>query len=131
LLDLATGQLSVVDAIAGRHVVSMAQQPGGGPLAVISWDCPEYEPGAFTARLHIVDPLAGSAIGLVCPGLEACSPVWWQRADGWHVAWLAAVPPAGAAAVLDIAVAADGTAAGEPVDLTAAMPVCPVGACPG
>jgi dipeptidyl aminopeptidase/acylaminoacyl peptidase len=125
LLDLATGQLSVVDSIAGRHVISVAQQPGGGPLAVMSWDCPEYEPGAFTSRLHLIDLLADTATDLGRLGLDSRSPAWWQGADGWHVAWLAAVPPADAAAVLDIAVPADWTAAGEPVDLTAVMAACP------
>lgn len=125
LLDLASGELSVVAGLAGRHVVGMAQRPDGGPLAVMSWDCPEYEPGAFTSRLHIADLDDGTAADLARLGLEARSPAWWQGADGWHVAWLAAVPPADGAAVLDVAVSADGTAAAEPCDLTAGMTACP------
>ena len=49
LLDLASGELSVVAGLAGRHVTDVVQRPDGGPLAVVSWDCPEYEPGAFRA----------------------------------------------------------------------------------
>lgn len=48
LLDLASGELTLAAGLAGRHVVDVAQRPGGGPLAVVSRDCPEDEPGAFT-----------------------------------------------------------------------------------
>ncbi len=120
LLDLTTGELTLAAGLAGRHVVDVAQRPGGGPLAVVSWDCPEDEPGAFTSRLHITDLDARTAVDLGLMGLEARSPAWWQDSDGWHVAWLAAVPPANATAVLDVAVPA-----GEPVDLTAGMTACP------
>jgi dienelactone hydrolase len=127
LLDLASGELTLAAGLAGRHVVDVAQRPGGGPLAVVSWDCPEREPGAFTSRLHIVglDADAGTAVDLGPIGLEAHSPAWWQASDGWHVAWLAEVPPAGATAVLDVAVPADGSAMGEPADLTASVTACP------
>jgi dipeptidyl aminopeptidase/acylaminoacyl peptidase len=126
LLDLASGELSVVAGLAGRHVVDMAQRPDGGPLAVVSWECPEFEPGAFTSRLHIVDVDDGTAAGLTRLGLDARSPAWWQSAEGWHVAWLTAVPPTWGAAVLDVAVPADSTAGLEPDNLTDSMTACPV-----
>jgi len=125
LLDLATGELAVVPGLAGRHVVAVAQRPDGGPLAVISWERPEYEPGVFTSRLHLVGLDDGSQTDLGATGPEASFPAWWQGTDGWHLAWLALVPPANSAAVLDVAVRADGTAAGEPGDLTASMTACP------
>jgi dipeptidyl aminopeptidase/acylaminoacyl peptidase len=120
LLDLASGELTLAAGLARRHVTDVAQRPGGGPLAVVSRDCPEDEPGAFTSRLHIADLDAGTAADLGLTGLEARCPAWWQGADGWHVAWLAAVPPAYATAVLDVPVPAGG-----PVDLTAGMTACP------
>jgi len=40
LLDLASGELTVAAGLAGRHVTDVAQRPGGGPLAVVSRDCP-------------------------------------------------------------------------------------------
>lgn len=125
LLDLASGELAVAAGLAGRHVVAVVQRPGGGALAVVSRDCPEDEPGAFTGRLHITDLDAGTAVDLGRLGFEARSPAWWQGRDGWHVAWLAAVAPANALAVLDVAVPVGGTAAGAPVDLTAGMTACP------
>ncbi len=125
LLDLASGELTVAAGLAGRHVVGVAQRPDGGPLAVVSWDCPEYEPGAFTSRLHIVGLDGGAAMDLGRLGLEARCPAWWQGTDGWHVAWLAFGPSGCGAAVLDVAVAADGTAAGKPRELTAGMTACP------
>lgn len=125
LLDLASGELVLAAGLDGRHVVDVAQRPGGGPLAVVSRDCPEDEPGAFSGRLHITDPDAGTAVDLGVMGFEAHSPAWWQGRDGWHVAWLAAVPPANASAVLDLFVPAGGIAAGAPVDLTVGMTACP------
>ena len=131
LLDLASGEFTVAAGLAGRHAVGVAQRPDGGPLAVVSWDCPEYEPGAFTSRLHVVDLADGAASDRAGLGRQARSPAWWQGADGWHLAWLAAVPPADATAVFDLAVGADGTTAGdrtiaaEPRNLTAAMSACP------
>jgi dipeptidyl aminopeptidase/acylaminoacyl peptidase len=125
LLDLASGELTVVAGLAGRHVVGLAQRPGGGPLAVVSWDCPEYEPGVFTSRLHMVGLDDGTAADLGRLGVEARSPAWWQGADGWHVAWLAAVPSGNGAAVFDVAISADGTPAGKRDDLTAGMTACP------
>jgi dipeptidyl aminopeptidase/acylaminoacyl peptidase len=121
LLDLASGELSVVAGLAGRHVTAVAQRPDGGPLAVMSWDCPEYEPGVFTCRLHIADLADGTAADLGPLGLEASSPVWWQGAGGWHVAWLEMLPPGEGNAVLDIAVCAPA----EPENLTAGLTVCP------
>jgi dipeptidyl aminopeptidase/acylaminoacyl peptidase len=121
LLDLASGELSVVAGLAGRHVTAVAQRPDGGPLAVMSWECPEYEPGVFTSRLHIADLDDGTAADLGPLGLEADSPVWWQGVGGWHVAWLEMVPPGEGTAVLDITVSAP-TA---PENLTAGLTVCP------
>ena len=122
LLDLDSGELSVVAGLAGRHVTDLAQRPDGGPLAVVSWDCPEYEPGVLSARLHIADPVGGTATDLCELGREAGSPAWWQDTDGWHVAWLEAVPPGEGTAVLDIAVSAGG-----PANLTTGMTGCPDG----
>jgi dipeptidyl aminopeptidase/acylaminoacyl peptidase len=121
LLDLASGELSVVAGLAGRHVTAVAQRPDGGPLAVMSWECPEYEPGVFTCRLHIADLADGTAADLGPLGLEADSPVWWQGAGGWHVAWLEMVPPGEGNAVLDITVSAPAS----PENLTAGLAVCP------
>jgi dipeptidyl aminopeptidase/acylaminoacyl peptidase len=130
LLDLVSGEFTVVAGLAGRHVTDIAQRPDGGPLAVLSWECPEYEPGVFTSRLHLVSLAArpardGAVTDLTRLGLEACSPAWWLGADGWHIAWLELVPPGIAMAALDLAVPADGTAAGEPADLTAGLSACP------
>jgi dipeptidyl aminopeptidase/acylaminoacyl peptidase len=140
LLDLASGDLSVVAALAGRHVTAIAARPDGGALAVASWDCPEDEPGAFSGRLHILDLADGTTADVARLGLEARSPVWWRSPDGWQVAWLANVPLTDASAVFAIAVppggtaiegatadgtTADGATAGEPVDLTAGMSACP------
>ncbi|MBO0806597.1 MAG: PD40 domain-containing protein, partial [Nocardiopsaceae bacterium] len=61
LLDLDSGELTVVGELAERHVADVAQRPDGGPLAVVSWDCPEFDPGAFTSRLHVVG--AGDGAG--------------------------------------------------------------------
>jgi dipeptidyl aminopeptidase/acylaminoacyl peptidase len=127
LLDLASGELTVAAGLAGRHIVGLVQRPDGGPLAVMSWDCPDYDPGAFTSRLHIVDLDEGTAADLGRLGFEERSPAWWRGADGWHVAWLAAPPSGCGTVVLDVAVSADGTVAAGPEDLTVGMTACPAG----
>jgi dipeptidyl aminopeptidase/acylaminoacyl peptidase len=128
LLDLASGELTVVAGLAGRHVVDLAQRPDGGPvaaLAVLSWECPDYEPGVFTARLHVAGLDDGNVVDLGPVGQEAHSPAWWRGGDGWHVAWVAAVTPGENAAAFDVAVPVAGTPAGEPANLTAEMTACP------
>jgi dipeptidyl aminopeptidase/acylaminoacyl peptidase len=108
LLDTGTGRAVTVAGLAGRHVTEAAARPGGGPLAVISWDCPPDEPGALTARLHVVDPGTGQARDLGPAGLDARDLAWWQAADGWHLAWLRITPPGvvGGMAVFDVPVPA-------------------------
>ena len=78
LLDRATGDLTVAAGLDGRHVTGIAQRPGGGPLAVLSQDCPEADPGSFTSRLHVADLAAGTAADLGPAGRDARSPVWWR-----------------------------------------------------
>lgn len=128
LLDLESRDTGLVGGLGDRHVVEVVQRPDGGPLAVISWDCREDEPGAFTARLHVVDPRTGTAQDLGRVGLGARSPAWWSADGGWHLAYLAVTPPGpvGGLAVFDVPVPASG-AAGEHRNVTAGMSVCPAG----
>jgi dipeptidyl aminopeptidase/acylaminoacyl peptidase len=126
LLDLVTGGLRTVDGLADRHVVEVAQRPDGGPLAVLSWACPDIDPGALHVRLHLVDPVTAAVQDLGPIGVESGSPAWWQLGDAWHLAHLAMTPPGlvGGLAVFDTAVPATGPA-GEQRNLTAGMTVCP------
>jgi dienelactone hydrolase len=127
LLHLGTRELRVMAELGDRHVVDMVQRPDGGPLAVISWSCPEFDPGMFTADLHMVDPATGGLLDLGRMELLACSPIWWSVRDIWRVAYLAVTPPGlvGGLAVFDVAVPEPGAAAGEHRNLTAGMDVCP------
>lgn len=130
-----------VKALGDRHVVAIGQRPDGRALAVISWDVPDDEPGALTARLHVVDLAADTAQDLGRAALDAGSPVWWREGDAWHVSYLGLTPHAmsGGAAVLDVTVPAagdaDGADAATPLwgnvvggahrDLTAGFDSCP------
>jgi dipeptidyl aminopeptidase/acylaminoacyl peptidase len=127
ILDLGRRETAVVDPLAGRHVVAVAQRPDGGPLAVISWACPDDEPGAFTARLHVADLETGDVRDLGPAGLDARSPAWWSDGGRWHVAYLAVTPPGpvGGTAVFDAPLPAEGAPATEHRNLTAGMTVCP------
>ncbi len=127
LLDLVTGKLAVVAGLGDRHVTEVVQRPGGGPLGVVTWARPEDEPGAYTARLHAVDPGTGAVTDLGAAPIGAGSLAWWQAADGWHLAYIAITPPGsvGGTAVFDVPVP-DG--AGEPgghQNLTAGLDRCP------
>jgi hypothetical protein len=103
LLDLGTRELTAIGGLGDRHVVEVVQRPDGGPLAVISWDRPEDEPGAFTARLHVVDPETGHVRDLGPLELDAHSPAWWRAGGRWQLAYLAVTPPGpvGGTAVFD------------------------------
>ena len=124
LLDLATGELRVVDGLGGRHVVELAQRPDGGPLAVLSWGSPDIDPGVRTVRLHLADPETGAVRDLGPAGLEAQSLTWWHDGDRWHLAYLGRPRLVGSAAVYDVQLPAAGRA-GEHRNLTEGMPVCP------
>lgn len=127
LLDLGSRTVRTVDGLGDRHVVQVVQRPDGGPLAVISWACPEEDPGAFTAELHVVDPRTAAVHDLGPAAPEAHTPAWWAGDDGWHLSYLAPTPPGPTAgtAVLDLVVPAHGSAA-EHRNLTADMAVCPM-----
>jgi dipeptidyl aminopeptidase/acylaminoacyl peptidase len=120
VLDVDSGELRALSGLAGRHVTGLSPRPDGAAIAVVSWDCPDYDPGVFTARLHITDPGDGSAADVCAVGLEAQSLAWWRGPDGWHVSWLEAQQPAYATAAFDVAVAT-----GHPENLTADLAVCP------
>lgn len=126
VLETATGASHPLPP-GDRHVVEVAQRPGGGPLAVLSWSTPAVATGCLEAELHVVDPVDRTVTPLGPAGVEAMSPTWWHGPDGWHVAHLAVTPPAlvGGYAVLDTAVPPDGRP-GPRRNLTAGLPCCPV-----
>ncbi|MBF9069566.1 S9 family peptidase [Streptacidiphilus fuscans] len=137
-------RLTGLGALDGRHVVTAEVRPDGRALAVISWDVPAEEPGAWTARLHVVDLASGAAQDLGPTAMYADSPVWWRAGGGdghdahdWHVSYLGTTPPGGAGgrAVLDVTVPESGVAALPAAatsadacrhrDLTEGLDVCP------
>jgi dipeptidyl aminopeptidase/acylaminoacyl peptidase len=128
LLDPVAGDLRPIGELGDRHVVTVEQRPDGGPLAVISWACPDDEPGAFTAVLHQVDPETGKTRELGPIGLDAGSPAWWHDGCHWHVAYLAVTPPGpvGGLAAFDVTVPADDETVAEARNLTTGLDVCPV-----
>lgn len=115
-------RLRLLDALGirvlygNRHVTEIAQQPGGGPLAVLTWSSPELDPGLLTPELHVVS-LSGEARDLGPAVVEAHSPVW-RRAGAWRIAYLALTPPS----------LRSGLAVYDTVDgnLTRGLPACPV-----
>ena len=98
-----------------RHVNAVVQQPGGGPLAVLTWSSHEIDPGLLEPELHMVD-LDGGVRDLGPAVVGAHSPVW-RKAGTWRIAYLALTPPSlqSGVAVYDVI---DG-------NLTAGMAACP------
>jgi dipeptidyl aminopeptidase/acylaminoacyl peptidase len=82
LLDLDTGEFSVVDGLGDRHVVELAQRPDGGPLAVLTWNAPDIDPVHFSCELHVVDLDTGKVRYLGRAASEASSPIWWNTGAG-------------------------------------------------
>ena len=122
VLDLATGELRPVGGLGRRHVVELAPRPDGGPLAVISWESPDKDPGIQTNELHMVDLETGVVIELGRIETMARSPAWWRADGSWHLSYLAMPGPFGGYAVYDIAVPASAVVHR---DLTEGMAVCP------
>jgi dipeptidyl aminopeptidase/acylaminoacyl peptidase len=130
VLDLARRELTAVDGLAGRHVIEVVQRPDGGPLAVLSWACPDDEPGAFTARLHVADAQTGQVTDLGPTSLDSRSLAWWRAGQRWHLAYLAVTPPGpvGGYAIFDVTVfdvTVFDVTVFEHRNLTAGMTVCP------
>ena len=123
LLDPVTRELHAADDLGGRHVVELAPRPDGGPLAVISWESREDDPGAITNELHVVDPATGVVHDLGRVAAFARSPVWWADDGTWHVAYLAEPDPFGGLVIYDTV---PGTSS-PPRDLTEGMDVSPNG----
>src|ERR1700733_7441046 len=123
LLDPLTRELHAADDLGGRHVEELAPRPDGGPLAVISWESQENDPGAITNELHVVDPATGVVHDLGRVAGFARSPVWWADDGTWHVAYLAEPDPFGGLVVYDTV---PGTSA-SPRDLAEGMDVSPTG----
>jgi dipeptidyl aminopeptidase/acylaminoacyl peptidase len=122
-LDPVTRELHAAGDLGGRHVVELAQRPDGGPLAVISWESRENDPGAITNELHVVDPATGAVHGLGRVAGHARSLAWWADDDSWHLAYLAEPDPYGGFAVYDTVPGA----AASPRDLTTGTDACPDG----
>jgi dipeptidyl aminopeptidase/acylaminoacyl peptidase len=121
LTDSATRELRTVGDIPGRHVVELAQRPDGGPVAVVSWESQEIDPGTITNELHVVDLDTGIVhdLGRVAGGAQSLA--WWADAGTWHLAYVAEPDPFCGFAVYD---AVPG-ASWSPRDLTRDMRVCP------
>jgi dienelactone hydrolase len=98
-----------------RHVDAVTQQPGGGPLAVLTWSSHEIDPGLLEPELHVV-ALDGEVRDLGRAVVGAHSPVW-RKAGSWRIAYLALTPPSlqSGVAVYDVV---DG-------NLTSGMAACP------
>src|SRR6202034_2284021 len=122
-LDPVTRELHAADDLGGRHVEELAQRPDGGPLAVISWESLDNDPGAITNELHLVDPATGVVHDLGRVAGFARSPVWWADDGTWHVAYLAEPDPFGGLVIYDTV---PGTSS-PPRDLTEGMEVSPNG----
>ncbi|MEU4624883.1 S9 family peptidase [Actinoplanes sp. NPDC023801] len=127
LLDLRTGRIATPGVFAGRHVVEVRQRPDGGPLAVLTRAAADSDYGPRTGRLHLFDPVTGTAEDLGPVGAEAYSLAWWLSADGWHLGWIALTPPLlqAGTAVFDLALSS-----GARSNRTADLPMCPTELCP-
>jgi dipeptidyl aminopeptidase/acylaminoacyl peptidase len=126
LLDLRTREVRTPAAFGDRHVIEVAQQPGGGPLAAITWATPEADPSGYEPRLHLLDLDSGTTQDLGRAGVAASFLAWWHAENGWHVAYLAKTPLSlvSGDALFDVAVPASGET--EHRNLTSGMTVCPL-----
>ncbi|TNC29694.1 alpha/beta hydrolase family protein [Amycolatopsis alkalitolerans] len=118
LYDLREGGLAPLGDFGDRHVVEVAQRPGGGPLAVLTWSKPEIDPGSYEPEVHLVEDGAVTNLG---PATAEASSLTWR---GPELAYLGKTPPGlvGGDAVFGL-VPGEGA---EHRNLTAGEPRCPV-----
>lgn len=90
IFDAEDASWSRIDAFGDRHVVAAAVRPDDAMIAVISWATALDDPGAFTARLQVVDLAEEKVVDLGAVGVDAGSPVWWSAGGQWHLAYIAA-----------------------------------------
>ncbi|BCJ33982.1 hypothetical protein Athai_14850 [Actinocatenispora thailandica] len=126
LLDLRTGEVATPSAFGDRHVVELRQRPDGGPLAVLTQASADPDYGPRSGRLHLFDPVTGTAEDLGPVEADAHSLAWWPGEDGWHLGYLALTPPVlqAGTAVFDLAM--DSRARRN---RTADLPMCPTELC--
>lgn len=105
LLNLRTGRIATPEAFGDRHVVELRQRPDGGPVAVLTRASADNDYGPRTGRLHLFDPVTGTAEDLGPAEAEARSLAWWLAEDGWHLGYVALTPPVlqAGTAVFDLA----------------------------
>ncbi len=94
LLDLGTGELPGDTGLGNRHVVDVGPAPGRRPAGGAHLGLPRRSiPVRSTAGLHVVDPVTGSGPRSGAAGLDPRSPSWWRDDGGWHLSYLAMLPP--------------------------------------
>lgn len=80
LLDLASGEITTVDALGDRHVVDVVAEPNGIRLLVKAWATPETDNAFHSVDVFVVDPDAGVA-SLVCHHTASLGDMCWSPDD--------------------------------------------------
>lgn len=120
LLNLASGEVTTVDAIGDRHVVDVVVEPNGPRLLVKTWATPETNNAFHSVDLFVVDPDTDSAHH-ICHHTAFVNGMCWGPDDAIVV--LAAQPHTFHAGSGIWTVPATG---GELRAVIADLPACPV-----
>lgn len=120
LLDLASGEITTVDALGDRHTVDVVAEPNGKRLLVKAWATPETDNAYRDVDLLVVDPDAGSA-SHVCHHTAYVDDMCWAPDD--TIVVLATPPKRFHAGTGIWTVPATG---GELRQVVADLPACPM-----
>ncbi|SDM59623.1 S9 family peptidase [Allokutzneria albata] len=122
LLSLADKQIAAPIGPSERHVVELAQRPGGGPLALLSWPDTELDACFVDSAVHVVDLSTRETREICRTPASPSGLTWWRSGDDWRLAFLATTPPGpvGGEAVFSV------DEPGQPDNLSAGMPMCPI-----
>jgi len=120
LLDLASGEITTLDALGDRHVVDVVAEPNGTRLMVKAWATPETDNSFRDVDLFVVDLEAGTT-ALVCHHPASVDDMAWGPDD--TIVVLATRPHCHHAGVSIWTVPASG---GELRELISDLTVCPM-----
>ena len=121
LLDLASREVTTIDALGDLHIAEIAPAPAGGHIAVVAWPTPELDYRMRDAELHMVDA-SSRAARRVCALPNGGSHLTWGEARrDLHFLALKGRDGRGGAAVFAVA-----AAGGAPRQVMADLPACPM-----
>lgn len=120
ILDLASREVTTIEALGGRHVVDVAPAPVDARLAVVVADTPELDMVLSKPEIFVVNLADGSASSVSHPAADVWRLAWGP--GGKELLYIGFIEPGMRGAPVVFAV---DTAGGEPRRISPEIEACP------